>query len=85
MITIAGVCMYVITTRRKKTCRSCFKLCLAVCKSQISDINGHLINCFLELKKDPEKLFKDVNKLIDAHTENIYYKRRDEFNISHSP
>lgn len=54
-------------------------------KSQISDINGHLINCFLELKKDPEKLFKDVNKLIDAHTENIYYKRRDEFNISHSP
>ena len=52
-------------------------------KSQISDINGHLINCFLELKKDPEKLFKDVNKLIDDHTENIYYKRRDEFNKSH--
>lgn len=54
-------------------------------KACISDINEHLINCFNALKDDPKNLYLDVKKLIDSHSEEIYYLRRDEFNKSPNP
>ena len=54
-------------------------------KASISDINEHLINCFKALKDDPKNLYLDVKKLIDSHSEEIYYLRRDEFNKSPNP
>ena len=51
----------------------------------ISDINEHLINCFKALKEDPKSLYLDVKKLIDSHSEETYYLRRDEFNRSPKP
>ena len=54
-------------------------------KSLISDINGHLMSCYKELKENPVKLYKDVKELIDNHNEDNYYDLRDEFNKSHKP
>ena len=51
----------------------------------ISDINGHLISCYKELKENLVKLYKDVKELIDNHNEDNYYDLRDEFNKSHKP
>lgn len=54
-------------------------------KSYLSDINGKLINFYKELKKNPEELFNNVKTLIDSHSDEQYYKKRDEFNNTGSP
>ena len=53
--------------------------------SYLSDVNGKLIAVYNELKNNPEKLFDQTNQLIISHSEDQYYRIRDEFNINQKP
>ena len=53
-------------------------------KAELGDINERLINLFLELKKNPERLFLRTKMLIETHTNEQYYEIRNEFNIKKS-
>ena len=49
-------------------------------KAYLSDVNEKLINFYIDLKNDPEKLFQDVNRLIESHSDEQYYAVRDKYN-----
>ncbi|MDA9785637.1 Dam family site-specific DNA-(adenine-N6)-methyltransferase [Gammaproteobacteria bacterium] len=51
-------------------------------KALLGDVNSRLIDLFLALKDDHEKLFFSVEELIKAHSSEQYYKIRDLFNSS---
>ena len=56
-----------------------------VTKGHLSDVNPRLIKALKELKKNPSELYKKAKALFDSHTENNYYKIRDEFNKDNEP
>jgi len=49
-------------------------------RAVLSDINERLINLFTELRDCPEELFDETQRLISTHSNDQYYKIRDEFN-----
>lgn len=49
-------------------------------KAYLSDVNEKLINFYVDLKNDPEKLFLGVNRLMESHSDEQYYAVRDQYN-----
>ena len=54
-------------------------------KAVLSDVNGRLISLYKELKDNPTRLFNKTNKLIETHSDEQYYLKREEFNKTGSP
>ncbi|MEB8345872.1 Dam family site-specific DNA-(adenine-N6)-methyltransferase [Flavobacteriaceae bacterium KMM 6898] len=49
-------------------------------RSYISDVNKHLINTYEKIKKNPERIYKEIQLEDGKISESEYYKIRDEFN-----
>jgi len=49
-------------------------------QSFLSDLNPNLINCYQQIKNDPESVFIGLSEFITPVTEGIYYDIRDRFN-----
>ena len=56
-----------------------------ISQGTLSDKNHKLIKFYKALKSNPENLFEEGMKLINKHSEDFYYKIREEFNNDHTP
>ncbi|MBK7105033.1 MAG: Dam family site-specific DNA-(adenine-N6)-methyltransferase [Ignavibacteriae bacterium] len=51
-------------------------------KAVLSDVNSHLINCYLYIREQPELVHKYLSSLAKKTSKSFYYIQRDEYNKS---
>ena len=49
-------------------------------QSFLSDLNPNLINCYEQIKNDPQSVFDGLSEFVTPVTDSLYYYIRDEFN-----